>query len=728
MDLLEFFTGHSSDEASVYENQDKVDLVVGKLTDLGNKSIPAFTENIVSAVNNYNSVNGVGTYISDLDPEYFTTMMDEIGSGVTTISTKISGAAEDIKTYNESSTLEKIGSSAAMLGCKIGEGFLSVFEGIGDAVVSLAGWIAPKGSDFEKACEDIVKTQWSHDAFNFYYNSDFAKKSAFTEDSAIAGIGKIAGTVAAFVVPGMAFSAVAGAIGEGASAAIGIANTIANSSKIINVVSAGMIGMGSATEAGLLAGKSMDDAALAGAGAGLLSAGLAFGISTAAEKIGSVLGKGAGAADDVLNQTDEMLGQAGKGAGVIDDALNQTDEVLEQAGKGAGIIDDALNQTDDTVATVERGFHPVEEGPQYRNTSIREKSAYTAESGRTYELSSTIKGDKVEGAYKHMSDEVRLSTTAVHDVDNAEAVKTLRRATELSGDNKFASAANNIEKQNLPIAAEGKGKTLKKINDALDVIRAESPEEFEAMQLATKPRLVNPSRIQTLESQSGIKFESPELLSKTTPLTQSEVRTIEDYAERASQQIYSNALENYDRGIIIAGGKPTTVSENLTGIPVVVDGAAEGSSTPYYIEILANPSRTEGTSARIYHMFNQPSTTTGVTVPQAAQNQVGYGFTQRISGKVNILDDIISDTSSTPALERIATQVKDDIISSEGYLHIEEPWVQEQISTHIDNLVATHSQAFEDRLSELVAKMADSQATTEEIATIRKSLIEMLTS
>ena len=301
MGLWSWLTGRDAKQADVYANFERVDEVVTNLKKVSTERVSQASDAVKAAVVELNNVKGMAEYVGQIGPDSFTGTFERVSSTIDQIGTTMQQKANDIKIYEEASWIEKVGSTLAMTGAKLGEGVLSVVEDLGDGVVSLVGWVAPKDSGVEKWCSDFVQKEWSHDAFNFYYNSEFAKKSTFTEDSAIAGAFKIGGQVATYMfagglVAGAGKAKAAGTAVKAANAATKtgkVAKTVATvSSKVGGVVSkvgglasastwgatavAGVAGMGSGTETGLRNGLDFESAARGGVKQGAFQAALAL--------------------------------------------------------------------------------------------------------------------------------------------------------------------------------------------------------------------------------------------------------------------------------------------------------------------------------------------------------------------------------------------------------------------------------------------------------------------
>ena len=277
MGFISWLTGRDKKSSDVYNDYDKVETVVNALTTIATTNVTNAQTEVNSAIQQFLSVNGMPELLQkkgiNITVGCYDGLFTSASETIKSIGEQIQKKSDDIKTYEESKWYEKLASTFAMGGFKLAEGVLSVAEDLGDGIVSIVGWFAFKDSAIEKACENFVKKELSHDAFNFYYNSDFAKKSLISEDSAIAGglkvIGKTVGTLYGAGV-------FAGATGlSGVSSATGFLNTSGTtwSAAIIG----GMSGLGSGTETGLLKGKTINEAvATDGIKTGLIQGGLAF--------------------------------------------------------------------------------------------------------------------------------------------------------------------------------------------------------------------------------------------------------------------------------------------------------------------------------------------------------------------------------------------------------------------------------------------------------------------
>ena len=335
-----WLTGRDSKEADIYANYDKVEEVVSKLRNISKNEVATAQENIYAAFEQLNKVKGLAEYVGTIEVNNYDSFFGSIGDVVDDITEKIESKAESIKAYEEQPFLTKFGSTLTMGICKIGEGLLSVFEDLGDGIVSVVGWVAPKDSGLENACAEFIKKEWSHDVFNGYYNSNFAKASFFTEDSAAANCFKVVGKVTGFVAAGYV---TAGALGLGATATYGTGLLSASGTTIGGTVVAGVSGLGSGTEAGLNEGMEYNDAFKLGVKQGAKSAAVAFVAGKATEGLvkyknakaggGDVAGGAEGASEGLAERAAEGAAD-GVAEGTAESA--ETEAVKQSLGKRIG--------------------------------------------------------------------------------------------------------------------------------------------------------------------------------------------------------------------------------------------------------------------------------------------------------------------------------------------------------------------------------------------------------
>lgn len=278
-DAYEFFTGRDPKAADVYADYDRVADVTDRINKIAKNDIDDAKAEIQAAIKELNSVNGFQQYVGSLPENTFDSTLDTVSTAISEIGKAITSAAEDIKAYEEAPWYEK-GASTVLMGLsKLGEGALGVLEDIGDGGLSLIGFAAG-GLGFDTTgIENAIEADWSHDAFNFYYESDLAKASAFTEDSAIAGGLELVGNTAGYLAVG-GFLSGAGAVAANSTKAgkyLKAAGTFLSSTTRTNTATAFLSGVGSGTESNLKQGMTLNEAvANGGIQQGLVQGGLAY--------------------------------------------------------------------------------------------------------------------------------------------------------------------------------------------------------------------------------------------------------------------------------------------------------------------------------------------------------------------------------------------------------------------------------------------------------------------
>lgn len=273
MGFWEWLSGRNG----IYKNQTAITNFYAELDDIKNNTINNARNDCREAVRNLNLVHGM-EYVANIGEESFDAIYDEIDSAVEIIRTQVEGKVDDIDAFSQASGWEKFGSTLVMTGVKFGEGALSVFESIGDGLVSVAGFVGgglgAKG--FQEGCAKIIQKSWSHDLFNFYYNSDFAKASVYTEDSGAASIVKIAGQTGAYLLLGGFASGAAGKLASSGSKLVQGAGKFLASTTRTNTAIAAVGGLGQGTETGLNAGLDYNAAFGKGAKQALVQGGTAY--------------------------------------------------------------------------------------------------------------------------------------------------------------------------------------------------------------------------------------------------------------------------------------------------------------------------------------------------------------------------------------------------------------------------------------------------------------------
>lgn len=290
----EFLTGRSSESNELAANYTKVFVTVDGINHAADQ-IETTKGNFISIINQINKKQGVADYFSaTLPTAEYEASFNELKEHVVGIGTTLQSDADAAKAYADASFGEKVFATLGMAAAKTGEGFVSAFEDLGDGVVSLGGFVAANTfgrltgtkEGIEEKVGNFVKNDYSHMIFDkLYYSTDLAKKSAFTEDSGLAGAFNVVGKSAGYLYMGGALSGSAPAQWLGKTKLGTKALSIASSSTWGATAAAGIGGTGSGTESSLIRGNDFNKAFKDGAVQGAVQAGLAFGAGVASEKI-----------------------------------------------------------------------------------------------------------------------------------------------------------------------------------------------------------------------------------------------------------------------------------------------------------------------------------------------------------------------------------------------------------------------------------------------------------
>ncbi len=677
MGFMNWLTGRDSKESDLYVDFDKVESVTTRLKEISTSSVSEGFQSITNALEKLNSTPGMDL-IGGANPSFSVAeVFESISSEIEQINTSIQTKADDAKVYSEASDLERVGSSAAMILAKAGEGFLSVFEDIGDGVVSVVGWLAPKDSGLEKACEEFVKRDIAHDTFNFYYDSEFAKKSAITEDSFISKAAKFGGQMGGFILLGAGISKATKVFAASTNPLLQSTAQFASSLKKIGTAEAALMGMGTGTEEALQKGKTMDQAALKGLGRAAIQGAIAWGIGTLAEKAALKKTK---ASEVFQEQGDDTLRAA---------ASEQGDDTLRA-------FSDQIDDEATTLSNSRKVFTSDPNAPSYRGTDLRDGTIYISENGETYYLSGQVKSPitgQPEGAVKHIAQDIKNSTESVY---NNDAVRRLLEEADQISPGSFTKDISNLN-GNPVLSAGKKGSWQDTIDRAYDLIRSTKGEQaLSQYDDDLIVRMIKPGKVQELAAQSGLEIPS-NLAGKTGALTSEEVRQVEQFASDASHKIYGQVIENYERGIILVDGKTTQVAGDLTGIPVRINGAAEGAR-PYVVEILTRPPHgaTENAATVIKHMVykSDKAFVQGISVDDAVLNQAERAINISVQGKGSqrFVENIISSTPSggettSQFVRRFTDGMIDHITNPAGELYIADSHYQQSAIQYIEEKI-----------------------------------------
>ena len=357
MGIWENFTGWLTGRPGLYEDRNKVDAAKENLNNIKSTSIADGREAVASAIDGLNAVNGFQQYVGVVDKACFDPLFDIADETITSLITLINGKVADIEAYNNSSFGEKILATGAMLGSKFGEGILSVGEDIIDAGATLiAGWgskaiDAVFKTNLNEGVSDFIETDWSHKAFEWYYDSNLAKASAITEDSGAAMLAEGAGAATGYIaLGGFTVGALGAANATGKAAkVVNAAKTFLGTTTRANTAIAAVGGYGGGVERGLQSGQDFTGANLTGVTQAAMQGGLAYGTA----KLGQVVQKQSTikkAQDNFSskfkyknNQNPRIQGRYNKANKVLKDAVDSKlssyegyDDIITNAAKKKG--------------------------------------------------------------------------------------------------------------------------------------------------------------------------------------------------------------------------------------------------------------------------------------------------------------------------------------------------------------------------------------------------------
>ena len=331
---------------------------------------------------------------------------------------------------------------------------VSVGEDLGDGAASLVGWLAPKDSKLEKACAKFVKKNWSHDVFNFYYKSDFAKQSYMKEDGKVANCFKIAGTCVGYLyaggaAAGLARGAAAGVTKAAAKGAVkNVSKLAAKTSKIrgfassttkANTATMGIGGLGHGTEEGMLEGDSINKAfRTKGLKEGAIGAALGLG----GGKLGEVLSKRA-----TLKAANNELKIAKESKASLVESGEKNVSKIEEATKRVETAEKNVKNISETKASSYEGYtDSITKAGQKFGKTIKGTSKSGAEA-----LSKTVKASKLV-----RKGDIRANQ-AVDEASKAKAAFK-QNAKELVKNNPVTDAAKGSKS-----VAKGTVKTVKEV-------------------------------------------------------------------------------------------------------------------------------------------------------------------------------------------------------------------------------------------------------------------------
>ena len=305
MGIWNSFTTWLTGRNGIYKDEDKINEAIQQLNAIVSSGgqIEEVKEKVQEAVKQLQSCTGFEQYVGHVESSAFDSVIEYTENGVNEVIKQINQIVEEIDEYNKGSAIQKVGGTLSLLTGKLGEGFLSVFEGVGDAVLTAGAWVTnvPKIWTHEdtaasKALQSAVKFDVSGALMSPLTSNSWASKySAVTKDSGAAsivnGAGKALGyaTMAGYISgasKAYQTASVAGRVGNVSKAAkfankaTGILTSTTNSSTLV----AGASGFGQGTQTGLQSGKGLEGSTLQGAFQGATEAAIAYGAGKFGER------------------------------------------------------------------------------------------------------------------------------------------------------------------------------------------------------------------------------------------------------------------------------------------------------------------------------------------------------------------------------------------------------------------------------------------------------------
>ena len=495
----EFLTGRSSESKDLVTNYPKVSATVDGINHAADQ-IETTKGKFVSIIDQINKAKGVADYFSaTLPTAEYEASFNDLKEHVIGIGTTLQSDADAAKAYAEASIGEKAFATLGMAVAKTGEGFVSAIEDLGDGVVSIGGFfvantigrIAGTKEGIEEFVGNAVKKDISHDIFNYlYYSRDIAKKSAFTEDSGLAGAFNVVGKSAGYLYMGGALSGSAPAQWLGKTKLGSKALSMASSSTWGATAAAGIGGTGSGTESSLIRGNDFNKAFKDGAVQGAVQAGLAFG----AGKLGESLSKRnaikeAQKAVDKADETFKSASDAAKGAKeAFKDASEKIDKLYEAGATDKAIraqelirdnADDALKNLDKATKDLDIAKKALETAKDSKLSSFQGYTDSFTQAGQKFGAHpfSTAAG-AATGAAKTAANAVthpiQTAKTAVSTA--ASAAKNAVTHPIQTGKGAISAAASTVAKAvTNPGVATTTAENVFRVNNEMDARRNQNP-------------------------------------------------------------------------------------------------------------------------------------------------------------------------------------------------------------------------------------------------------------
>lgn len=285
-DVGTWFTGRNG----IYKNDDLVEEAIESLGKINGNIATNLDDPLNTAISELNDVKGMADYVGTLNQGAFNEITVCAEDGIQAMIDQIEAKKKDMDAYERGDPLSKTVGTVSMATGKVLDGFVSVFEGIGDAALTVGNWVGSgivAAVDPDRTFDEVANNSWAKKAIEYDISGKIAspltnnpiaqKYSFFTADSGAASICKGIGKTAGYMFIGGQIAGFA----RGASGATS-ATEVINAGKIANVLQsttystalgAGVSGFGQGTETGLQSGKSFQQANVQGAIEGAVEAG-----------------------------------------------------------------------------------------------------------------------------------------------------------------------------------------------------------------------------------------------------------------------------------------------------------------------------------------------------------------------------------------------------------------------------------------------------------------------
>lgn len=388
MGVVEDFKTWLTGRNGIYRDDDKIDAAKSELKTISSSKVDSLKDEVKSAVNNLNGQTGFEQYVGHLESSAFDSVIACTSTAVDEIINQIDQKVEEIDEYDSGNLLEKTIGTTSMLTGKLGEGFLSAFEGVLDTGITACAWVAnvpnifkDEDTSISKMFQSAAEADLSGALMSPLTSNALAKKySLVTKDSGAASIVNGAGKALGYATMAGYLSGAARAYSGAAKA--GEISNISRAAKAANVLKsttnsttlvAGISDFGQGTQTGLQSGNGLKVATLKGAAQGSTGAIIAY--------LGGRLGEKSqikSRTTTVNKNADEMLKRGNISADRINTMRDKTIDAIQKEVHASGGYTDKV-----TMSALKKGESDM-------NTIINLKTSYGA--GKLNSAKSILKG------------------------------------------------------------------------------------------------------------------------------------------------------------------------------------------------------------------------------------------------------------------------------------------------------------------------------------------------